>query len=74
MLNYTDYFSEEVIDRLTDFYNNRICYLNDVRDAIEKIGWASGDINIATYTLSYCVHLKKAIAEANELVKSLPKL
>lgn len=36
ILSYTDYFSEEVIDRLTNFYNNRIFYLNDLRGAIEQ--------------------------------------
>jgi len=55
ILGYTGYFSEGVIDRLTNFYNNRICYLNNLRDAMEKIGWASGDIRIAIYTLSYCI-------------------
>ena len=72
VLQYTNYFSEEVIHRLTNFYNNRIYYLNDLRNAIEKIDWASGNINIAPYTLAYCINQKEAIAEANELIKSLP--
>lgn len=72
ILNYSDYFSEEVIDRLTNFYNNKIFYLNDLRDAIEKIGWESGDATIAVYTLSYCIKLKKAIKEAKELAELLP--
>lgn len=74
ILSHTDYFSEEVIDRLTNFYNNRISYLNDLRDAIERAGWTSGNTAIAVFTLSYCIYLKKSIEEAKELVKSLPKL
>ena len=72
ILNYIDYFSEEVIDRLTNFYNNKIFYLNDLRDAIEKIGWESGDTAIAVYTSSYCFKLKEAIEEAKELAELLP--
>ncbi len=74
ILSYTDYFSEEVIDRLTNFYNNRIFYLNDLRGAIEQVGWTSGNINLSALTLAYCINLKKAIEEAKELKKSLPKL
>ncbi|MFZ3060410.1 MAG: hypothetical protein WA102_11830 [Candidatus Methanoperedens sp.] len=74
ILSYTDYFSEEVIDSLTDFYNNRISYLNDLRDAIERISWTSGNPAIAEFTLAYCINLNKAIEEAKDLKKSLPKL
>jgi hypothetical protein len=74
ILSYTDYFSEEVIDRLTNFYNNRISYLNDLRDAIERISWTSGNPAIAEFTLAYCINLKEAIEEAKDLKKSLPKL
>lgn len=73
ILYYTDYFSEDVIDRLTNLYNNRIFYLNDLRDAIEQTGWTSGNPAIAMFTLSYCIYLNKSIEEAKELVKLLPK-
>ena len=72
ILNYSHYFSEEVLDILTNFYNNKIFYLNNLRDAIEKIGWDSGDTSIAVYTSSYCIYLKQAIEEAKELAELLP--
>ena len=72
ILNYSDYFSEEVVDRLTNFYNNEIFDLNNLRDAIEKIGWGSGDYNIAVYTSSYCIKLKESIEEVKELTELLP--
>ena len=72
ILNYNDYISEEVIDRLTNFYNYKIFYLNNLRDAIEKIGWDSGVPTIAVYTSSYCIYLKQAIEEAKELAELLP--